>query len=232
MTDVSWRERLQSLTVFSGQLPTFDTDAAPADPNELLTEWLGFALEKEVSQPHAMSIATVSSEGAPSTRTLLLKDVTPEGLWFASLSSSPKGRDLAHNPRAALLLYWREQGRQIRVVGDAEPGSRELARIDFLKRHPNARAIAAGGQQSEPLPTSDDDYLSAVSAARERIDADPDYVPDEWQAYLLRPVEFEFWQADRTRDQLRLRYRLSGNSDDNRDGNGDGDVWVRDLLWP
>jgi pyridoxamine 5'-phosphate oxidase len=222
MTEVSWRERLQALTVFSGQLPTFDTDAAPADPHELLTEWLGLALEHEVSQPHAMSIATVSSEGEPSTRTLLLKDVTPEGLWFASLSSSPKGRDLAHNPRAALLMYWREQGRQIRVVGDVEPGSRELARIDFLKRHPNARAIAAGGQQSEPLPATDAEYESAVSAARERIDADPEFVPEEWQAYLVRPVEFEFWQAARERDQLRLRYRLDN----------DGEGWVRDLLWP
>lgn len=220
MTDASWRDRLRALTVFSGQLPTFDTDAAPAHPHELLTEWLDFALEKEVSQPHAMSIATVSAEGAPSTRTLLLKDVTPEGLWFATLSSSPKGRDLAHNPRAALLLYWREQGRQIRVVGDVEPGSRELARIDFLKRHPNARAIAAGGQQSEPLPATDAEYESAVSAARECIDADPEYVPDEWQAYLVRPVEFEFWQAARERDQLRLRYRR------------DGDGWARDLLWP
>ena len=220
MTDASWRDRLRALTVFSGQLPTFETDAAPAHPHELLTEWLDFALEKGVSQPHAMSIATVSAEGAPSTRTLLLKDVTPEGLWFATLSSSPKGRDLAHNPRAALLLYWREQGRQIRVVGDVEPGSRELARIDFLKRHPNARAIAEGGQQSEPLPATDAEYESTVSAARERIDADPEYVPDEWQAYLVRPVEFEFWQAARERDQLRLRYRR------------DGDGWVRDLLWP
>ena len=220
MTDSSWRDRLRALPVFSGQLPTFDTDAAPADPTSLLTEWLGFALDSGVSQPHAMVIATVSTEGAPSARTLLLKDVTPEGLWFATLSSSPKGRDLVQNPRAALLLYWREQGRQIRVVGDVERGSRELARIDFLKRHPNARAIAAGGQQSEPLPATDAEYEAVVGAARERIDADPDYVPDEWQAYLVRPVEFEFWQAARERDQLRLRYRR------------DGDGWVRDLLWP
>ncbi|MES2093931.1 MAG: pyridoxal 5'-phosphate synthase [Actinomycetota bacterium] len=220
MSDASWRDRLRTLPVFSGQLPTFDTDAAPADPTVLFTEWLGFALESGVSQPHAVTLATVSGEGATSARTLLLKDVTSAGLWFATLSSSPKGRDLAGNPRAALLLYWREQGRQIRVVGDVEPGSRELARIDFLKRHPNARAIAAGGQQSEPLPATDAEYVSAVSAARERIDADPDYVPDEWQAYLVRAVEFEFWQAARERDQLRLRYRR------------DGDGWARELLWP
>jgi pyridoxamine 5'-phosphate oxidase len=220
MTDASWRDRLRALPVFSSQLPTFDTDAAPADPTALLTEWLALALDSEVSQPHAMTLATVSSAGVPSARTLLLKDVTPEGLWFATLSSSPKGRDLAENPRAALLFYWREHGRQIRVVGDVEPGSRELARIDFVKRHPNARAIAAGGQQSEPLPPTDAEYESTVSAARARIDADPDYVPDEWQAYLVRPLEFEFWQATRERDQLRLRYRR------------DGDGWVRDLLWP
>ncbi len=220
MTDASWRDRLRALTVFSGQVPTFDTDAAPADPSELLTEWLGFALDAGVSQPHAMTIATVSAEGEPSARTLLLKDVTPEGLWFATLSSSPKGQDLEAHPRAALLLYWREQGRQIRVVGDVEPGSRELARIDFLKRHPNARAIAAGGQQSQPLPATEAEYEAAVGAARERIDADPQYVPDEGQAYLVRPVEFEFWQAARERDQLRLRYRLGV------------DGWTRDLLWP
>jgi pyridoxamine 5'-phosphate oxidase len=220
MSDASWRDRLREIRVFGGQLPTFDTDAAPADPTELLAEWLGHALDTGVSQPHAMAIATADAAGAASVRTLLLKDVTPEGLWFATLSSSPKGRDLAANPRAALLLYWREHGRQIRVTGAVEAGSRELARMDFLTRHPNARAIAAGGQQSEPLPSTDAEYDTAVRVARERIDADPEFVPDEWQAYLLRPAEWEFWQAARERDQLRLRYR--------RDGEG----WARDLLWP
>ncbi len=220
MIDSPWRDRLRALPVFSDQLPDFDTDAAPADPTVLLTEWLAFALEAEVSQPHAMTIATAGAAGAPSARTVLLKDVTAEGLWFATLSTSPKGRDLAANPRAALLLYWREQGRQIRITGDVERGAPELSRIDFLKRHPNARAIAAGGRQSEPVPETVAEYDAAVGAARERIDADPDYVPPEWQAYVLRPREFEFWQAARERDQLRLRYRPDGHG------------WERALLWP
>lgn len=166
-----------------------------------------------------MTIATANRAGEASARTLLLKDVTADGLWFATLSTSPKGRDLAENPHAALLLYWREQGRQIRVSGSVELGSRDLARADFLARHPNARAIAAGGQQSEPLP-SDAEYDAAVAGARERIDADPEYVPGEWTAYLMRPIEFEFWQAARERDQLRLRYRRTD------------DRWTRELLWP
>jgi pyridoxamine 5'-phosphate oxidase len=220
MSEASWRDRLRGLTVFGGQLPAFDTDIAPDDPAELLAEWLAFALETGVSQPHAMTIATVDREGAPSARTLLLKDITPEGLWFATLSTSPKGRDLAENPRAALLFYWREHGRQIRVTGSVETGSRALARLDFLTRHPNARAIAAGGQQSEPLPATEAEYAAAVQSAREQIAADPGYVPEEWQAYLVRPAELEFWQAARERDQLRLRYLR------------EGDGWRRELLWP
>lgn len=219
MSDTSWRDRLRALPVFSGDLPEFDTDAAPADPMRLLEEWLAFALESDVSQPHAMTIATANRAGEASARTLLLKDVTADGLWFATLSSSPKGRDLAENPRAALLLYWREQGRQIRVTGSVEPGSRDLARADFLARHPNARAIAAGGRQSEPLP-SDAEYDAAVAGARKRVESDPEFVPDEWTAYLVRPVEFEFWQAARERDQLRLRYRRENGR------------WTRELLWP
>lgn len=220
MTEVLWRDRLRALPVFSGALPHFDPDSVPADPTALLNDWLELALQADVSQPHAMSLATVSSAGEPAVRTLLLKDVTPAGLWFAALSSAPKGRDLEANPRAAIVLYWREQGRQIRVVGDVERGSPEIARIDFLKRHPNARAIATAGQQSEPLPATDAEYEAAVSDSRARIDANPDYVPDDWTAYLLRPVEYEFWQAARERDQLRLRYRRSDHG------------WMSELLWP
>jgi pyridoxamine 5'-phosphate oxidase len=219
MKDASWRDRLRELPVFSGDLPDFEPDTAPADPLLLLEEWLAFALDAKVSQPHAMTLATADATGAPSARTLLLKDVTPQGLWFATLQTSPKGRELSENPRAALLLYWREQGRQVRVVGTVETGSRALARADFLARHPNARAIATAGAQSEPIP-SDAEYAAAILEARERIEAEPDFVPESWQAYVVRPTEFEFWQAARERDQLRLRYRLEGSG------------WSRELLWP
>jgi pyridoxamine 5'-phosphate oxidase len=185
----------------------------------LLDDWLAAALDAKVSQPHAMTLATVDATGTPSSRTLLLKDVTPQGLWFATLATSPKGRDVTANPRAALLLYWREQGRQVRVVGSVEAGSRALARADFLARHPNARAIAIAGAQSEPIP-AEEEYAAAIRGARERIEAEPDFVPESWEAYVVRPTEFEFWQAARERDQVRLRYRLEGSG------------WMRELLWP
>ena len=219
MTPPTWRDRLRELPVFTGELPDFDSDAAPADPLVLFQEWLNSAIDAGVSQPQAMALATADGTGDPSVRTLLLKDITPDGLWFATLSSSPKGRDLAENPRAAVVLYWREQGRQIRVSGTVEAGSRDLARSDFLRRHPNARAIAAVGTQSEPIG-SDDEYAAAVAEQQARIAADAEYVPDEWVAYLLRPESWEFWQASRERDQVRLRYLASGAG------------WRRDILWP
>ena len=212
----SLRTRLRALKVFGGELPTFDTDAAPDAPLPLLVEWLNGAIDAGVVQPQAMALATASTQGMPSNRTLLLKDVDNDAVWFASLSSGPKGHDIATNPHAALNLYWREQGRQVRIVGRVEPGPRAVSEADFLARDPNARAGAIAGPQSEPL----DEYESAVDAARQRIADDPDYVPDDWTAYRVIPNTVEFWQAERERDQVRLRYRR------------EGDGWVRELLWP
>jgi pyridoxamine 5'-phosphate oxidase len=221
-THESLRDRLRAAKVVGVQPATFDTDAAPTAPLPLLVEWLESALDAGVSQPQAASLATATSDGIVSNRTLLLKDVDDTGVWFASLSTAPKGRDLAGNPRAAMLLYWREQGRQVRISGSVEPGPRDVSDADFLTRHPNARAMAIAGRQSEPLPGDDAPSTldELLDAAHSRIAADPHFVPDAWTAYRLVPVEVEFWQADRARDQIRLRYRRSG------------DAWERELLWP
>ncbi|WP_181243236.1 pyridoxine/pyridoxamine 5'-phosphate oxidase [Glaciihabitans tibetensis] len=215
-TPISLRSRLGSLKAFGGELPVFNTDAAPDEPMSLLIEWVTAAIDADVVQPHAMALATSTMRGEPSNRTLLLKDVDLEAVWFASLSSGPKGDDIAQNPRAALLLYWREQGRQIRIVGAVEPGPREVSEADFLARSPRSRAGAIAGPQSEPLT----DFEAAVDVARARFEREPDYVPNDWTAYRVVPDSVEFWQAERARDQVRLRYRR------------DGDRWTKELLWP
>ena len=214
------RERIRAIKVFPTDLPRFDTDAAPADPLELLVDWLVEAIDGGVAQPHAMVLATASASGVPSARTLLLKDVTSDGVWFASLSSGLKGHDLEENPRAALTLYWREQGRQVRITGAVTKGPREVSERDFLSRHPRARAGAIAGHQSQPLPDDRGEEAAAIAAASAQIEADPGFVPDAWNAYVVAPDLVEFWQAGPDRDETRLRYTASANG------------WDSQLIWP
>lgn len=219
MIDTSWRDTLRALPVFSGDLPVFDTDAAPAQPIDLLEEWLAAAIAADVSQPHVMTLATARGDGAPAARSLILKDVTDEGLWFATLDTSPKGRDLEENPHAALAFYWREQGRQIRITGPVEKGPRSVSEADFLARKPAARAAAIAGPESDVLASAEK-FAERLAEAKLILDFKPDFVPDAWTAYLVRPETVEFWQASRDRDQVRLRYSREASA------------WKRDLLWP
>jgi len=212
----SLRDRLRLVPTVKAEFPYFDTDAAPDGPIELFMEWLDAAIEGGVLQPLAMSVATATKDGHPSNRTLILKDVDATSVWFASLDSGPKGADLAENPEAALVFYWREQGRQIRMVGTVEPGPREVSELDFLQRQPSARARAIAGRQSEPV----EDFDAHLKPALRKVESNPDFVPADWVAYRLTPWSVEFWQAERERDQVRLRFLHEQAG------------WVKDLLWP
>lgn len=137
-----WRSRLRALPVFDTEPPVFETTAVPDNPLELVAEWLELAIATGVPQPHAATLVTVSAAGGPSSRTLILKDLTPEGPWFATPSDSPAGRDIAGNPRTALQLYWPVLGRQIRIEGSAVPGPAEVSYADWQARSAPARAAS------------------------------------------------------------------------------------------
>jgi len=137
-----WRARLRALPVFETEPPVFDTAAVPDSPLELVAEWLELAIATGVPQPHAATLVTVSAEGAPSSRTLILKDLTSDGAWFATPADSPAGRDLAGNPQTALQFYWPLLGRQIRIEGSAAPGPAEVSRADWEARSAPARAAS------------------------------------------------------------------------------------------
>ena len=211
------RSRLRSLAPFEARLPLFDPDALPEEPLPVVIEWVEQAIDAGVVVPHAMTLATATEDGVPNARTLLLKDVDERGLWFASSNSGPKGLELEGNPRAALVLYWREQGRQVRVTGTVRVAERDIAERDFLARHPIARAGAIAGRQSSEMP---DDVEQQIAAAQRLVSEQPDFVPEDWTAYYVEPETVEFWQATPDRDQLRVRYRRFGVG------------WRRDRLWP
>lgn len=213
------RERLRALDVFAGDLPAFDTDAAPAEPGQLFVDWLVAAIEAGVPEPHAMTLSTVDPAGDPAARTLILKDVTGNGWQFATHAASPKGRDLAAHGRAALTFYWPKAARQVRVRGAVHAEGAERSAEDFLARAPGARAEALLGLQSGPLADPDTrEALTRESLAR--VEREPGLVAPEWTVYTLRADEVEFWQGDRERRHTRLDYT--------RDGAG----WSKRLLWP
>ncbi|GAB2610453.1 pyridoxal 5'-phosphate synthase [Streptomyces capparidis] len=213
------RALLRELDVFAGELPVFDTRAAPDEPVGLFTEWLLHAVDRGVPEPHAMTLSTVGPDGAPSARVLLLKDVDAAGWRFATHRDSPKGRDLAHEARAALTFHWPTLARQVRVRGAVAAESPEASAGDFLARGAGARAEALLGRQSRPLP--DPAVREAeLAGARERLAREPGLVAPGWTLYTLRPERVEFWQGDRQRAHTRLSYRRA-------DGG-----WTKELLWP
>jgi pyridoxamine 5'-phosphate oxidase len=217
-TQPSIRDLLRKAKVFPADMPVFDPGSTPVTPIPLFVEWLQAAVEGGVVQPQAMTLSTAAPDGRVTARTLLLKDVD-DAFWFATSSLSPKGRQLNRNPRVALTLYWREQGRQVRIVGEAGPGPRQVSERDFTARHPDSRAVAIAMRQSDPIE-SPQDAAAKLAQAQEVIAGDESFAPNDWTAYRVAPTSVEFWQATTGRDQVRLRY----------DRTPDG--WTRTSLWP
>ncbi|HEX3780623.1 MAG TPA: pyridoxal 5'-phosphate synthase [Pseudonocardiaceae bacterium] len=212
-------EDLRRIPVFARLPLTFDPTTAPARPQDLFADWLRAAIADGAPEPHAMVLSTSDASGHPDARALILKDVDERGWWFAGSSASPKGTQLAEVPAAALTFYWPTLGRQIRVRGSVEAaGPAESAR-DFLARAPGGRAEALVGRQSEPL-ADPADLRAAFEAAKARVDAEPESVAPGWTRYVVVPSEVQFFQGDRQRRHVRLRYQRTG------------DGWTHTLLWP
>lgn len=205
----TFRDHLRMIPTLVGTPAEFDPARRPTTPRELFLEWFRSAEEAGVAEPHAMTMSTIDANGMPDSRMLVLKDLTPDGAWcFAGRRDSRKGRDLSARPVAAMLFYWREQVRSVRIRGHIREGSRNEARADFLARPLDARAVALSGQQGAAM-TAETDLQQDVEAARLRLSADPELAPEDWTVWKLTPVEVEFWQGSDTRLHSRLRYEYS-----------------------
>lgn len=217
----SVRTWLRGLEVFAGPLAGFDPAKAPPDPVDLFLRWLRDAVAAGVPDAHAMTLSTVGEDGGPDARVLILKNVDTAGWQFAVHAASPKGRQLAETPRAALTFYWPLHGRQVRVRGSVEPATAERSAADLLARAASARAEVLLGRQSEYLDDTDE-RDRAFREALTVVETDPAVVSPEWTLCTLVPARIEFWQADKSRLHNRLCYERSARSD----------PWERHLLWP
>jgi pyridoxamine 5'-phosphate oxidase len=184
-------------------------DESPADPDPLrqIRAWFDEAQRAGVGLPEATALATATADGSPSVRMVLLKDFGPGGFVFYSNYGSRKGRELAENPRAALLVYWHTLGRQVRVEGTVERLPREESAAYFASRPLGSRLSAWVSRQSEPVG-SRAELEAAVEEARERFAGGDVPLPDDWGGYRLRPERIELWQHRDDRLHDRVLYRL------------------------
>lgn len=202
------------------ELPALAEDSLPADPLELFAAWLGDAEASGMTDPNAMTLATAGDGGRPSARTVLLRGFSDEGFRFFTNRTSLKGRQLGENPRAQLLFYWREIGRQILIHGAAETLSDQESDAYFESR-PRESRIGAWASEQGSVIESREELLAHVKEAEERFEGQEVPRPPHWGGYLVRPQAIEFWQAGEFRLHDRFVYRRS-----------DGGRWVAERLSP
>ena len=128
------RARLRALPTFPDDLPVFNPATAPDDPYALFGQWLDDAIASRERQPNAMTVSTMDTAGGIASRTLIIKDVDERGFQFSSARSSRKGEQLASNPTATMLFFWRALGRQVEVAGCCRDLGPEVAAADWAER--------------------------------------------------------------------------------------------------
>jgi len=187
-----------------------ETDLPPS-PLDAVAGWLAQAVERGLPEPGAMVLSTATPGGEPSSRTVLLRAVSDEGLVFFSNRRSRKGRELAANPRCAALLRWDVIHRQISVTGRAEATSDGESDAYFASR-PRASRIGAWASSQSDVLTDRAELEARVAEVEARFATDDVPRPPHWGGYRILPDTVELWQGrpDRLHDRLRYRRDASG----------------------
>jgi pyridoxamine 5'-phosphate oxidase len=195
-----------------------DEEASLADPLAQFELWLKQALQAQLPEPNAMTLATVGADGRPSTRVVLIKGVDARGIVWYTNYQSRKGQELTLHPHAALQFHWVELERVVRIEGVVTQVSDEESDAYYASRPLDSRIGAWASPQSQPIASRAVLVANAAKYSAQFLLNPPR--PPHWGGYRLAPDRFEFWQGRPSRLHDRLRYRL-------QDG-----AWIKERLAP
>jgi pyridoxamine 5'-phosphate oxidase len=188
-----------------------DVPDLAGDPFTMFRRWLDEAVAAGLHEPNAMVVSTVSAEGRPSSRMVLLKGLSDEGFVFFTNLASRKGEELAANPQCSLLFPWHPLERQVRIEGSATPLDAETVEAYFQSRPRGAQLGAWASPQSQPV-ASRAALAASYAAVQERFGEGEVPVPPHWGGYLVAPESVEFWQGRPGRMHDRLVFQRDGAS--------------------
>ncbi len=201
------------------KLKSLDTKDVKLNPFEQFAQWFDEVLNSELIEPNAMILATADKNGKPSARTLLLKGFSEKGFVFYTNYESRKGKELTENKNAAILFYWPELERQVRIEGKVEIISRKESERYFKTRPFKSKVGAWASNQSEVI-SSRFIIIKKFLYYLAKFHSKDIPIPNNWGGYILIPESFEFWQGRPNRLHDRVRYRL------------DNEIWVIERLSP
>ena len=191
-----------------------------ADPFQLFSHWLADSRAAGAILPQAMALATADAEGMPDARMVMLRSFGPDGFVFFTDRDSTKGAQLRATPRAVLLGYWREFGRQVRVSGAVSETSPDEDEKAFRERPRNAKLAIAAWRQGATID-GPEELRTAIRAIGQRLPDGNVKRPERWGGYRLFPDRFVFWEERPDHMHRRQDYRRTENG-----------AWKRTLLSP